>query len=310
MAEVIITEFMDDAAVGRIAEKHDVVYDPDLVDDPARLMSLIGEAKALIVRNRTQVRDDILVNAESLICVGRLGVGLDNIDVAGCEARGIAVYPATGANDLSVAEYVIATAMMLLRGAYGSSAAVAQGTWPRNKLIGRELSGKTLGLIGCGAIARMTAQKASALGMKIIGFDPHVDAASPVWNEIGRAEMTDLLAQSDVISLHVPLTDGTRNMIGVGELNQMKSDAIIINAARGGVIDETALAKALTDGAIGGAALDVFETEPLKGEQAARFAAIENVILTPHIAGVTHESNVRVSDLIATKILDHLKAQS
>lgn len=302
MTDILITEFMDDAAVERLRGSYSVHYDPNLADNQDDIPALLGGVRALIVRNRTQVRGDILAAAGNLKCVGRLGVGLDNIDVDACEKRGATVYPATGANDDSVAEYVITTAMQLLRGAYMATQSVAQGAWPRQALIGRELGGRTLGLIGYGAIARQTARRARALGMTIIAYDPFVEKTS----DARLMSLTDLLQQADVISLHVPLTADTKHLINAEALAQMRSDAVIINAARGGVIDEAALANALRTGAIGGAALDVFETEPLSAQAGVQFLGLANLILTPHIAGVTEESNVRVSSLIADKILAHL----
>src|SRR5512137_1193023 len=159
MPEIVISEFMDEAAIRASFAGRDVLYDPKLVDDPARLGTAVRDARALIVRNRTQVRGALLKAAPRLEVVGRLGVGLDNIDVPACEARGIAVYPATGANDLSVAEYVITAALMLLRRAWLSTARVVAGEWPRTDLMGREMDGKQLGLVGFGAIARETATR-------------------------------------------------------------------------------------------------------------------------------------------------------
>ena len=306
MPEIVVTEFMDEAAVAELAAAHEVLYDAKLVDDPHRLAALLFDTRALIVRNRTQVRPDLLEHAPKLACVGRLGVGLDNIDVAACEARRIAVYPATGANDLSVAEYVVTTALMLLRGAYFATAEVVAGTWPRTRLMGREISGKVMGLIGFGAIARETAKRASALGMQIIASDPHLPADHPAWSTAERVALDDLLARADVVSLHVPLTAETRGLIGAAALARMKRDAVLINAARGGVVDEAALAAALKTRGVGGAALDVFDEEPLSAARGAVFAGCPNLILTPHIAGVTQESNVRVSSLIAQKLLEHL----
>jgi (S)-sulfolactate dehydrogenase len=308
MADIVITEFMDEAAVGRLRAAHDTVYDPALVDRPDELIALVADARALIVRNRTQVRGGLLEAAARLNCVGRLGVGLDNIDVAACEARGVAVYPASGANDLSVAEYVITAALVLLRQAWTASDEVAAGSWPRQKLIGREMSGKTLGLVGYGSIARQTAMRAVAMGMSCIGFDPFLKPDDPRWGTTGARSLEALLAEADVISLHVPLTDDTRNMIDAKALARMKPDAIVINAARGGVVHEAALADALRAGRIGGAALDVFDREPLSADGGRVFHGLSNLLLTPHIAGVTLESNVRVSDLIADRVLEHLKA--
>ena len=307
MPAVVITEFMDEAAVARLKARHDTIYDPALVDRPADLAALLGDARALIVRNRTQVRGDLLAAAPRLACVGRLGVGLDNIDLEACKARNVAVFPAAGANDLSVAEYVTMAALMLLRGAWTATAAVAAGTWPRQQSIGRELAGKTMGLVGLGAIAREVAARAGAFGMSVVAHDPLLDAAHPAWRLARNVSLDGLLEVSDVVSLHVPLTEATRHMIGAAQLRSMKKDAILINAARGGVIDEVGLAAALREGRLGGAALDVFEREPLSAEDGAKFAGLPNLLLTPHVAGVTAESNVRVSELIAARVLAHLE---
>lgn len=304
--DIVITEFMDEAAVDTLKARYATLYDPDLVDRAAELLDLAASCRALVVRNRTQVSGALLAAATKLEAVGRLGVGLDNIDVEACRARSIAVLPATGANDVSVAEYVIGSAMVLLRGAYYVTGKVAAGQWPRNALInGREISGKTLGLVGFGAIARETATRARALGMTVTAYDPFVAADHPAWNALGvtPASLDTVMGQSDVVSLHVPLTDETRNMIDSMALDLMKPGAILINAARGGVVDEPALAKALKAGRIGGAALDVFDTEPLKADAGHVFEGCPNLILTPHIAGVTAESNVRVSSVIATNVL-------
>lgn len=307
MPDIIISEFMDEAAVARLKTRFDTLYDPALVDRQEELAEAVAGARVLIVRNRTQVRGALLEAAGKLSCVGRLGVGLDNIDVDACAACNIAVYPATGANDLSVAEYVVTAILMLLRGAWLSSASVAAGEWPRQKLIGREMAGKTVGLIGFGAIAREVAWRANAMGMQAVAFDPFLDAADPAWQLARNVSLDGLLESADAVSLHVPLTDGTRHMIGAAQLAQMKRGAVLINAARGGVIDENALAQALRAGELGGAALDVFENEPLNAEDGAKFAGLPNLLLTPHIAGVTDESNVRVSELIADTVIAHLE---
>lgn len=307
MPDVVITEFMDEAAVGRLKVRFDTFYDPALVDRPDDLRAAVVSARALIVRNRTQVRGALLDAATSLTCVGRLGVGLDNIDVEACRARGIAVCPATGANDLSVAEYVMAAAMTLLRGAFFASADVAGGAWPRQRLIGRELAGRTMGLVGLGAIAREVAWRAQAFGMTVLAYDPMLAADHPAWQTARSVPLDALLATSDVVSLHVPLTEATRDIIDAARIAAMKPDAILINAARGGVVDEAALATALREKRLGGAALDVFAEEPLSAAGGERFRGIGNLILTPHVAGVTVESNVRVSELIADTVIAHLE---
>ena len=310
MADIVIPEFMDEAALREGLQDFDVLYAPDLVDRPDELAAAVRQARGLIVRNRTQVRGPLLEAAQALKVIGRLGVGLDNIDVDACTGRGIAVYPASGANDVSVAEYVVATAMMLLRGAYFSTAEVVAGSWPRNRLMGREISGKRLGLIGFGSIARETAKCAAALDMAVAAHDPYVPANHPAWGQpFGRVvnlALDELLATSDVVSLHVPFTPETRNLIGGEAIARMKPGAVLINAARGGVVDERAVAEALKAGRLGGAALDVFEEEPLSAPRAAMFADCPNLLLTPHIAGVTVEANVRVSWATVENVRRHL----
>ncbi len=261
MPEILITEFMDDAAVADLAADFDVLYDAGLVDRPDALTGLVTDCRGLIVRNRTQVRGALLEACQKLEVVGRLGVGLDNIDIAACRARGIAVCPATGANDLAVAEYVIAGILMLLRGAYLASDAVAAGDWPRGRLIGREVAGRRLGLVGFGGIARETAKRAAALGMSVVAFDPYVADDDPAWRDLGvrKTELEPLLASCDAISLHVPLDATTRHLIDAAALGRMRKDAVLINAARGGVVDERALADALRQERLAGAMLDVFE---------------------------------------------------
>ena len=310
MPKVVISEFMDPAAIAADLSGFDTLYDPGLIDRPEALAAAVAGADALIVRNRTQVRGALLAGARRLRIVGRLGVGLDNIDVPACRARGITVQPATGANDGAVAEYVVATALLLLRGAYGASEAVAAGTWPRNALMGREIAGKRLGLGGFGSIARETARRAAALGMAIAAHDPFLAAEDPAWTPpygpVRRRDLEALIAESDVLSLHVPLTAETRGLIDATALARMPAGAVLINAARGGIVDEAAVAAALRSGHLGGAALDVFDREPLDAAAGAPFAGVPNLILTPHIAGVTQESNVRVSAVIAAAVRRHL----
>ena len=305
--KIVITEFMDERAVAQLAAKHDVLYDAALVDDPARLKQEAAGADALIVRNRTQVRGELLGALTRCRIVGRLGVGLDNIDVPGCEAKGMKVIPATGANALSVAEYVIATAMLLLRGAYQSTGAVVAGQWPRNALgNGREIGGKTLGLVGFGFIGQLTGGLARGVGMKVLAFDAMMDRDHRAFlrGEARPAGLAELVAASDVISLHVPLLDTTRGLFDAGRIGAMKKGAVLINTSRGGIVDEAALAAVLKRGHLGGAALDVFDAEPVPAGNV--FAGCPNLLLTPHIAGVSAESNERVSFMIAEKVLEGL----
>lgn len=306
--KIVITEFMDNAAVDTLRNRFAVIYDPTLVDRRADLFGLLDDAPALIVRNRTCVDAEMLAAAPRLRVIGRLGVGLDNIDVSACQARDIEVIPATGANALAVAEYVISTIMVLLRGAYLSSAETAAGKWPRVRLSeGREAAGRTLGLVGFGGIGQLTAKLAKALGMRVVAYDPLLRADTPIWSETGvdRRELDELLAESDVVSLHVPLTTQTRGLMDAVRIRRMKSEALLINTARGGIVDEVALAEALLSGRLSGAALDVFEHEPLPA--GSLLATAPNLILTPHIGGVTRESNIRVSTMIASKVASFLQ---
>ncbi len=306
--KIVICEFIDERVLPALQAKHEVVYDARLVDDKPRLMDLAASADAIVVRNRTQVRGELLAALTKCRVVGRLGVGLDNIDVPACEARGMKVIPATGANALSVAEYVIASAMLLLRGAYQSTPAVAAGQWPRNPLSnGREIGGKTLGLIGFGSIGQLTATLAQGVGMAAIAFDSMMDADHPAFaaSRVRFAGLDDVIATADVISLHVPLVDSTRNLFDARRIATMKRGAVLINSARGGVVDEVALAAALKSGALGGAAIDVFGSEPLPASE--HFKDCPNLLLTPHIAGLSAESNERVSFLIADKVLEALR---
>lgn len=299
MPDIVISEFMDETAVVELTADYDVLYDPTLVDELDELRAAVGAARALIVRNRTQVRGELLAAASRLRVVGRLGVGLDNIDLAACEARAIAVVRAGNANVAAVAEYVLAGVLLLLRAAFLATPEMLAGKWPRTRLIGSEASDKLLGLIGFGAIAREVARRARALGMRVIAYDPHVAAQDPAWQELEvlSRPLPELLEQADAVSLHVPLSEETRNLIDRDALARMKPEAVLINAARGGVLDERALADALRAGKIAGALLDVFETEPLPAR--SHLGGVPNLILTPHIAGVTKESNARVSAMVA-----------
>ncbi len=302
MADIVIAEFMDEAAVEDLRRDYDVVYDPGLVDRADDLAAAVAGCRALVVRNRTQVRGALLDAAPRLVALGRLGVGLDNIDMEACRARGIAVLPATGANDLAVAEYVIAGLLMLLRGTYHASARVLAGEWPRMDLMGREVAGRRLGLIGFGAIGRAVAPRARALGMTVAACDPYVSPEDADWAALSveARDFDAIVADSDALSLHVPLTDETRHLIDGDVLSRMRPGAVLINAARGGVVDEDAVAAALRAGTLGGAMLDVFENEPLAAGSA--LDGVPNLILTPHIAGLSEDSHRRIGAVTAANV--------
>ena len=310
MSRIVISEFMDPPSVQVLSQRFDVDYRPKLVDDAAALASAVATADGWIVRNRTQVRGSLLEAAQRLKVIGRLGVGLDNIDVERCQARGIRVIPATGANAESVAEYVVTAALGGLRGVFFATRAVEAGTWPRTMLSqGREASGKVMGLIGLGNIGRLVARKASALGMKVIAHDQHLPPDAEAWREVQGPPRTleQLLRESDVVSLHIPLNSETRGLLNASRLALMKSNAVLINTARGGLIDEVVLAAMLRQGRLGGAALDVFEQEPLPKN--SHLAQVPGLLLTPHIAGVTVEANERVCSLIAERVTEALSKE-
>ena len=303
MSAILISEFITSQALETLRSKHQVVYEPDLYKDRPALIAALQNIEALIVRNLTQVNEEVLMGASKLKVVGRLGVGLENIELPACAKRNIKVIPATGANAESVAEYVVGAAVALTRGFIPATAATLKGEWPRPRFSGyHEFLGKTIGIVGFGSIGRVVAKKAHAFGLHCLAFDPML-SGSPVELDgfsVPLLSLGDLLAKSDVVTLHLPFLPETKNLFNAATLGQMKNGACLINTARGGIVDERALVEHLRSGHLGGAAIDVFESEPAK--DLSHFVGIENLILTPHIAGVTHESNERVSQMIADEV--------
>lgn len=305
MADIVITEFLDADAVASIGSRYRVFWDDGLADAPDRLHALVGEARGLIVRNRTMVDEPLLAAAPRLEVIGRLGVGLDNIDTDACARRGIKVIPAIGANADSVAEYVMAALLTMMRPVWSVTGEMLAGDFPRAALSGgREIGGKTLGLLGFGGIGRMVAKRALALGMEVAVYDPVLQA--PLELEVASYPLAECLAMADAISLHMPLTDETRGLIDADALSRMKSGAVLINTARGGIVDHVALAEALRSGHLGGAAIDVFDSEPTTKDSLAMFAGLNNVWLTPHIAGVSVEATTRVSWMTVRAVVETL----
>lgn len=303
MGTVLVSEFMDGSALAFLENRLSVDYAPNLFDDQQTLMQRISAVDALIVRNRTPVTRELLNHAGQLKVIGRLGVGLDNIDLDAAKQANIQVLPATGANAVAVAEYVMSALLHLRRPMTSGFQAMVGGDWPREQFIGGEISGKTLGLIGFGQIAQIVAKRAAAFGMRIAYFDPYIDASEHDSVATAVSSLDELLALSDSVSIHVPLTEDTHRLMNSQRLALMKSGAILINTSRGGIVDERALIHHIQTGHLGGAALDVFEHEPLDELKGARFDGIDALILTPHIAGVTHESNRRVSQVTAENVL-------
>ena len=308
MSLVVVSEYLQDQFLDRLRSHFDVLYDPDMFADRPRLLDEVGQARAIVVRNRTRIDEELLGRAAFLEVVGRLGVGLDNIDMEAAAAAGVTVYPAYGANAVSVAEYVMGAMLFLRRGVFTMTASMTEGLWPRQgHAFGRELDGETLGLIGFGSIAREVVRRASSFGMSATAHDPYVPADDPTWGAgVVKAGLEEVLAGSDVVSVHVPLMESTRHLIDEAAISLMREDSILINTSRGGVVDEDALAEALREGRIGGAALDVFESEPLGEDAASRFRGLDNVLLTPHIAGNTIESVDRVASITVDSVLGAL----
>lgn len=305
--KILIPEQIHPQPLARLRAEHEVVFDPTLFTRHSELLAAAQDAHALIVRNRTQVKDDLLDALGQCRAVGRLGVGLDNIDVAGCRARSIEVIPAIGANARSVAEYVVMCAMQLLRYShYSVGDALAAGQWIRPPSPeGEEVAGRIMGLIGFGSIGQLTAHLASRLDMKVVAYDPSFRPDTALDFDYQMLSLDELLATSDVVSLHCPLMPETRNLINAERLAKMRPSAVLINGARGGIVDEAALAHALTQGQLKAAALDVFADEPLPAGTV--LADVPNLLLTPHIAGVTADSELRVGHLVVDRILAMLK---
>ena len=305
---ILISEFISPQALQFLREKHEVIYDPELYKDPLKIKESIQNVQGFIVRNLTQVNEDILSAAPHLKVVGRLGVGLENIELPACAQRNITVIPATGANAQSVAEYVIGSVIALSRRFEQATQLTLEGKWPRSTFsVQAECAGKYLGIIGFGSIGKVLARNANGLGLRCIAYDPFLSGSEVAMGDFSVPLMSlqDLLGKSDYVSLHLPLLPETKNLFNAATLDLMKEGAILINTARGGILDENALAERLRSGRIGGAAIDVFSAEPAK--DLSHFSSIENLILTPHIAGVTAESNERVSQLIANEISHFLE---
>ena len=304
-ADIIITEFLDKDAERFLTKKTSVFRDDQLAFDPDRLCSVVSAARALIIRNRTIIDTKLLDAAPHLAVIGRLGVGLDNIDMVACQKRQITVIPAIGANSDSVAEYVITAMLVMMRPVWNATTAMIDGTFPR-QLMGQgcEIGGKVLAVIGYGGIGRNVARRASAMGMQVMAYDPAFQPQAGL--DVIAASLPECLAAADAISLHMPLTDDTRHMINAETISQMKTGAVLINTARGGMIDHVALANSLRSGDLGGAAIDVFTDEPPAQDALAIFHGLDNIWLTPHIAGVTQEATKRVSWMTVEAVAKHL----
>lgn len=274
------------------------------VGAPERLKDEMATAHALIVRSETQVTEDLLVVAPQLVLVARAGIGVDNIDVDAATRRGVAVMNAPGANTVSAAEQTFALLLALLRRVTLAVQSMRSGEWDRKRFIGTELDGKTLSALGLGRIGQRVARIARAFGMQVLACDPYVSRELAAELGVSLTTLEDALRRADVVSLHMPLTEDTRQTINTERLALMKPTAVLVNTARGGLVDEEALFQAVESGRLAGAALDVFATEPLPADSPLRSS--DRIVLTPHLAASTAEAQERVSTEICEAVRQSL----
>ena len=275
------------------------------IKDAALLAEKLADVDAVLVRSATQVGADALAKASRLKVIGRAGAGVDTIDVDAATARGIAVMNAPDGNTLAAAEHAIALLFALARHIPRADAGMKAGEWPKAGLTGFELEGKRLGVIGLGRIGSTVARKAAGIGMDVAAFDPFLPAAAAGRLSLAMKSLDDLLAWADIITLHIPRTKDTTNLIGEAQMRRMKPGSYLINAARGGLVDEAALLRLLDEGHLAGAALDTFVTEPLPKDSPLR--GNPKLILTPHLGASTSEAQQAVSTILARQIIDFLK---
>ena len=288
--KVLVSDKLERAAIERVrAAGHDVVEQTGLTG--AELAKALEGCHALMIRSATQVTAEVLRGAPSLKLVVRAGTGLDNVDAAEAQRLGVAVRNTPAANAVSVAELVFGLLLALERHLVPAASDLARGTWEKSKYAGREIAGRRLGLLGFGRIGREVARRARAFDMEVQAFDALLPAWPEGWEWVKRTSLEAMLPEIDVLSLHLPLTNETRGMIGAGQLARMRSDALIVNAARGGIVDEAALAVALREGRLRGAAFDVFEREPLPND--SPLVGLPNALLTPHLGASTREAQTR-----------------
>lgn len=300
---LVASELLPASARLRLDEAGTLTYREDLFADLPALREALAEADALVVRNQTRVDEALLRAAPRLRVVGRVGVGLDNLDRAALAARGVRVTWAPGTNAVSVAEYVLGALLALYRRFETVSAELHRGRWDRRAATGSEAYGRVLGVVGLGDIGARVVRRARAFGMEVVATDPVRFGSSFAVQEYGvpLLPLDALLARADAVTLHVPLTPATRHLIGAAELGRMRPGAVLVNTSRGGLVDEAALADALRGGHLGGAALDVRAQEPPGEDDPLR--GLPNVLLTPHIAGVTEASLQRAASHVVEDVL-------
>jgi D-3-phosphoglycerate dehydrogenase/(S)-sulfolactate dehydrogenase len=297
---ILISEDVWGAPFQALEGSFPIIRNDDLWSNPKELKASLKDTTALVVRNRTKVTAEIIAAAPKLKVIARAGVGLDNIDIKAADAAGVVVVAGLGANAVSVGELTLGLALALMRNVPGHDVATREGGWVRTP--GRELSGLTWGLLGCGATGLATAKLLQGFGCSVIGYDPYAKNLS----NIELTTFEDVLKRSDVVSIHMPSTAETNGSINAATLSLMKPDAIIVNVGRGEVINEADLIAALKAKTIAGAALDVRTHEPpVKGEM----EQIPNLILTPHVAGITRESQLRINQILTSNIELVLKSK-
>jgi D-3-phosphoglycerate dehydrogenase len=298
---VLVREPIAAPGLELLRERFDVVEDFE-----SDLASIIGGFDAIVVRSATKLDASLIERAERLRVIGRAGVGLDNVDVDAATRRGIVVANTAESTVISAAEHTIALLFALARNVPQAQAALAAGTWARERFAGVELAGKTLGVVGLGRIGRQVARRGLGLGMRVVAYDPFV--AAERFRELGvepAATLDDVFAAADIVTLHLPLNDQTRHLLDADAFARMRGGVRIINAARGGLVDEAALVDALRSGKVAGAALDVFETEPYSGP----LLGLDQVVTTPHLAGSTTEAQDRAGVMIAEQVVAALDGQ-
>ncbi|MBN8875215.1 MAG: phosphoglycerate dehydrogenase [Rhodospirillales bacterium] len=304
MPKVLISDKLSPAAV-EIFRRRGIEVDVKPGLSPADLRAIIGDYDGLAIRSATKVTRELLDAATNLKVVGRAGIGVDNVDVRSATARGVVVMNTPLGNTITTAEHAIAMMFALARQIPEASASTKAGKWEKNRFMGVELTAKTLGLVGCGNIGSIVADRAVALKMKVVAYDPYLSEKRALELGVEKVELDDLLARADFITLHTPLTDATRNILSREALAKTRKGVRIINCARGGLVDEAALAEAIQSGHVAGAALDVFETEP--ATESPLFA-LDNVVCTPHLGAATAEAQENVALQVAEQMSDFLIA--
>ncbi|MBW2268832.1 MAG: phosphoglycerate dehydrogenase, partial [Deltaproteobacteria bacterium] len=280
----------------------EVDYRPGI--DPGDLLEAIRDTHGLVIRSGTKVTADVIAAAPELAVIGRAGIGVDNVDVPAATERGIVVMNTPGGNNVTTGEHALALIVALARHIPQATASMKAGKWDKKRFMGMELFGRTLGVVGLGNIGRIVADRARGLGMKVVGHDPFLTDAAAAKLDVERVSFDDLLARADIITVHVPRTKETAGMLGREAFQKTKPGVLVVNAARGGIIDETALLEALDDGRVGGAGLDVFEVEPPPADHP--LVNHENVICTPHLGASTEQAQMNVAIAVAEQVRDFL----